>query len=576
MAITITLEPTPVMFLLNKQMIYGNSDLPLYEGGEKAYVQFYFIGQGLNPDATIGIQIPSTGQTFLYTAKASPSAPNEIQSWTGFSGNLDQYIGYAIIPMLLSITFISNNYDISVIPLGANRYVKITAKEKGAAFTLTNSTAGTAFVITANWMSHVVTSQAGADLTFNANFYISCDVYKRTFLSDQQEAWTLIAEMREYPDANGNFQFEIGDTCLKTLNPSLQIEQCPDNSKLPDGLPAKFRFNIYENDPDLEENPVAVIKYAVGILGGLPETVNGIREFDAYWKSDQQRKLLTNCPRTITVPTDFAFMVSCFFLNWAPQLVAPNPILYIQPYGKTGNQLDPITAPADFLTAPIFGIDTPDALSVWGLLKMVEQDLHNLLEFPAILELTLRNLDGTAGVPSTISEKITLQIDGRRHDQVNYFIFQNALGKTEICWTYGNLEASTQGEGEVIQRNHHTSQAMYESFPSSGAQKYNKNELITSSFTCNTGLKSLEEIQWMMEMIYSPVVYWMTREGLKRWKSDNELFPAERTNRQYFQPILIKKDSLRYFNSTNGFEDVQFGFTLATATPIPQSHKFNR
>jgi len=568
MAITLTYQPEDIMFLRNKQMIFGLSDLPLYEGGAKALIQFLFIAQGFEPDAQFSINTDNSDTLLVeYTAKASPSAAGEFQSWTGFTGTLQQYIDQVFLPILQGIPFISQNFNVYTTTFGFGIYVTIQAKVLGAAYTCTAQTNGSVKVITEDWLSYIVNRTAGADQTYNTNFYVSCDIYKRTFLSDNQEDWTLLAQLREYPDIEGNFQFQVGETCFRSMEPGLLVEGMPDSFRHTDRQPAKFRFVIYENDPDLETTPVATIAYASGILGGLPEPVNTMRDISGYHDNSWPRKLLTNAPRELAVPPDFAFIISAWHINRAPSLTEP--ILHIRPYDRDGLPLAATTDDATYIDAPVFGDISLDALTIWGMLKKREEDLHALAEFPAFFTMWFSAIDATEEEITNATEIFTLHIDPHRHAQVNYFIFLNALGATEICWTYGPLSAASQPDGEEFLQNHHTSQAMFQSYPGSGAQAYSGNADVITPLTCNTGLKPFAEIQWMLEMIHSPVVYWMTREGLRQWRTDEAIDPSSRKNRQYFQPVLIKKDSVDFYKSDDGRHNMQFSFTLAHSGPVP-------
>jgi hypothetical protein len=553
MAISLLEAPQPFCLLKNRQRIVGNTDLPLYSGGVKAKVAFAIATEGFEDQAQFSLVCAPQSKVYEYYAVDGPSGPGEFPYHNIAEMTRDEYINDIFIPLLQGIPFIVENYNIILTTTLGVRIITIEAKDYGAKWALEVDVLNSENVTFSNYAE-------AEDRIYNNDLTIVCDVYRRTTDSNSDEDWTLIDRLREYPSPDGSFTFYVEDTCRLTIEPGLTVNYIPEHHMNPDNRPAHmFRFIVYEDDPtpEMETAPVSQIRSTAGFYGGLFEPIYRPDLTEYYAKFP--RKLLTNAPRILTVPVDFAFCISATHIHTAPAVTVP--IFNIRAYDREGEIISTLSEGADRPNpVPIFGDQSPDALYIFGLMRRREEQLHQLAEFPAKYELWFSDIDGNGSETGTnITEKLTLLIDPRRHHEVNYFIFQNAFGMTEICWTYGPAEISNSPEGDNYLRHRHTTTF----------QQYGGNAGSIMETSISTGLKPVAEIQWMLEMLNSPVVYWIRRPGLRQWQQDENALPNSLLNRAYLQPIVIAKDSIAFARPQDGLQQFTFKFTTAHLSPAP-------
>lgn len=551
MAITITHHPNGLILAKNTVHFAGQTDNFIQTSGVKQYAAF-LIANNCEYDFSIEFTFPNKlGNNTLSKSFA-------IKGYN-FYGITSDYINNYFVPKVVDVlnadATIAQFYDVTYTPFGTNSIVvEIEAKQAGTLYNFDILVTFTALLGTfppydisepGADTSGLFYMTDGAEIVYRDNLVIQCTVQKYNMTDN---TWNDISRIKCLPTKdNGSFLFNLSGVLLSALNYTISYVK---------PIPAEykqfgfFRFVFDEVIAGVQQN-ATYSHESYAILGASPQPN---RRFDTNrFFTETKHPFLTNMPAKARFGRDvyftFGFMLGNIFNKADVYYKLSTDATVLQLVSENKNAETKMY---------FFKYSQCNYAAKYEQLVDLNTDL---LEKDACT-LLIANEHYTDTPTEEIENPLEVIIDLKKYRNNNYFLFANALGGTDTAWLSGELEYATEIDVTKIE---------YAPVLDADFQilqfgmNYKKG---THKFKINTGFKSIAEIQWLLELVYSESVVWAPH---KIWRNmidaANNVIAVEEMDGPI--PVIIDKQSITYHKSNNMVNAFSFEFEIAADNYAP-------
>ena len=535
----------------NPTFLAGQSDNYIEDPGKKAVIRM-MLANNCNVAWRIEFEFPNS---------LGAGIPDYTINFSGYDGlgvanTVTDYFVPHVVNVITADAVISQYFNISYIEFSSTAIVlQIEAKEIGEAFDM-NALANfhligaqitTDFDIDTEGNFGTYVMYLGGDIVYRTNLVIQLTIQKYDIIND---VWNTYTKLKCIPSSdNASFQFNVSGVLRSILKDVISLINPIPVEYAQFGL---FRFVFDEIIGGVAQNTIYSLEnYA--ILGASPQP-NRFYDTNRFANTDK-RVFLTNMPAKARFGRDFYF-VNGFLLG--------NAFTYVYAYYQAlldGNAFinlsdnkSPEIKPYFFKYAQLdFARRFEDLLNL-------EEDLMDADECSVKMWVVHTN---DTEFDATADNEIEVTIDLKKYRNNNYFLFTNAYGATDTAWLSGELEHQVEIENTRIEFH----PVIDADFQQSQFGMYNKKG--TQKFKISSGFKTIQEIQWLMELVFSEKVYWAP---YNTWRTlidiANNVYTFEGKDGPI--PIIIDKQSVSFHKSNNTVNSFSFEFEIAadTFTPI--------
>lgn len=548
MAVTITHHPNGLILAKNPVLFAGQTDNLVLTPGVKQYCAF-LLADNCEHDFTMD---------FTFLEKLGADINTKSFSFRGYDyyGITTDYINSYFVPKVFDIlntdATIAQYFNIYYTVFGTNSIViEIEAKQAGILFNfnlLVNFTGsyGQYDISTPGTDgSRLFSLTRGADVVYRDNIIIKCTVQKYNMTDN---TWTTHTSIKCIPTKdNGSFLFNLSGVLLSILSYTTSFVNPVPTEYKQFGL---FRFVFDEVIGGIPQN-VTYSHESYAILGASPQP-NRKYETGKFFL-EEKHAFLTNMPVKTRFGRDVYF-VNGFMLG--------NAFTKADVYYKLSSDATIYQYVSESKNDEIKNYFYKYAQCNYAAKY---EDLINL--DVSLLEkdectLTIFNEHFNTTATETPGNALEVIIDLKKYRNNNYFLFANALGSTDTAWLSGELEFQTEIDGTRIEYlpvlDADFQMAQYGMTNKKGIHK----------FKVSTGFKTIAEIQWLLELVYSESVLWAP---LKVWRNliNVGLNQLEIEALEGPYPILIDKQSITYYKSNGTVNAFSFEFEIAADNYAP-------
>lgn len=550
MAITITHHPNGLALAKNPVLFAGQTDNLIESVGTKQYAAFLLF-DNCDDDFTIKFSFPNklgnntTERNFSINGFDSYGPPADLIN--------DYFVPY-VVNVLAADSIINQFYNVTYLALSSESIVLII--EAKAAGTLYNfdilvnfsGFGGGEYDISEPGIDAVYglfSMEDATDIVYRDNLVVQCSILLRNMTDN---TWKEVTKLKCIPSSDaGSFLFNFSGVLQSALDYTTAfIKPMPAEYKQ-FGL---FKFVFDELIAGVPQNNI-YFHELYSILGASPQP-NRKYNTDKFF-SGVKHPFLTNMPSKTKFGRDVYFVFGFMLGN-----VHSKANVYYK-LTLDATEIQSVSESKDAEIKPFFfKFSQTNYAAAYEDLMNLEADL---LESD-FCKLTIFNEHYAETATATPENQLELIIDLKKHRNNNYFLFTNALGSTDVAWLNGELEFETEIEGTKIE----FQPVLDPDFQQPQFAIYNKKG--THRFKINTGFKSIAEIQWLLELVYSESVLWAP---LKIWRN---LIAVARNTVELEDiegpiPIIIDKQSINYHKSNDMVNSFSFEFEIAADNYAP-------
>ena len=553
MAINVTHRPNGLLLVKNPNLYAGQTDNFVLTEGQKAKAGFFLADNCLLPwtltlyfTNKLGQNISTHSITFLgYVSFGFPDDERK-----------QRYFVDYVYATINSDPLISQYFNVTYTDAFACPaiFIEIEAKSVGTDYTmdyLLDFNGSPDYYVTEPISGWLYTLQDGIDFAYRTDLIIQCSVQKYNLETNE---WNNYTKLKCIPNKDaGSFMFNVSPVLRSILEDTITfINPMPPEYKQ-FGL---FRLIFDEVIAGVPQNNTYTHE-VYGLLGASPQPnrfVNTNRFF-----SNAKAPFITNMPAKARFGRDIYFCN-----NFANGNIYSKMIVIYQIF------VDDVAF--EYL------YDTKDSELRFGFYKFTQVNYarryEQLINKAALVDIDLLNVDecllkiwnqqysDDGELDWTPGNEIEVIIDLKKYRNNNYFLFANAFGATDTAWLTGELEYQVEIENTKIE----FQPVLDADFQQSQFGMYNKKG--THKFKVSTGFKTIAEIQWLLELVFSEKVLWAP---LPIWRNLIRIANNEIT----FEgvdgpiPIIIDKQSISYYKSNGTVNSFSFEFEIASDTFAP-------
>lgn len=530
----ITIKDTiqPAYFTKNAVRLFFNLSTAI-SNGELSTLVFY-IGEGYSNGETISF-LNSSGINENWVFEDIPGSDTltdkNIQRYETSELTIVGYFNIHILPRIIACRILEN-------------YSLTTKQETPDILSLSFiATAGDSkFDFTTNTDSSMPIGGVNYVVNTAASIYLTADVYvhHQNYIYGEglEYQHQLAGSLKSTLDKNGDTFLEFSTILNSFLKPKLYLRLDQKTTPFDNVLEANILLKEVNADTQAIISQQSMVFIAV--LGGFPTPLklSTIQEYQYIGGTVGKFLSVTKSeyrvyPKWISAYTYLApgrDTVRLFSLG-------------IKYYGVEDNAL--------VVKRTIETGDVSDLID--NLIPIVEPIIFNIDE----LRVDIYPLDTSLTPPLPPDRILTLIVDRTNYENNNFFFFYNSLGGQDLAWFTGDIAVTS--EADMTESSETVVNSDY-NFTVANRQK----GVTTTTYKINTGLKTLEEIQWMKEIVQSEKIAWFNKENFE--KLVDTIYDTPPKNVKYLYIIPINKE-IELIPSENQMFSFDMEFEIAIDSP---------